>query len=220
MGLLGYLNNVNQRGGGRGILINPIVNALSRGSINKIESQGQALRQDIVRRASDARAQKNFMVSGLSSVPQTTTTPNYDQRYTNFMNNVNKGRAKLQAQVPQDLRDAVTKVSSEKSIPPEILYALANKESNFRNIPENSGIGAQAGRGYFQIDRTYHPNVSDQQAYDPYFSAGYAADLLNSRLNRYNTVTNAIRAYNGSITNPKTKEYYNKYVDYLGNYKY
>lgn len=234
MGVLDYLNRVNRELGGMGILPGLLARKIAAPEVEALEQEGVLQRQEIVRKAEARRRRKPVVLGAVTrpSPEQPTTPPtpvpppppppmpSYDQRYVNFINNVNQGRQKKQAFVPQDLKDAISKVSIAKNVPPEILYALANKESNFRNIKENSGIGAQAGRGYFQIDRTYHPQVTDEQAYDPNFAASYAADLLNSRLNRYKTVTNAIRAYNGSVTNPTTRKYYEDYINFLGNYSY
>lgn len=124
-------------------------------------------------------------------------------------------------ELPSDLRDAIAGVSGKSGIPSALLAAISQQETGLRNIPQHFG---GLGRGYFQIDLGQHPDVTEQQAMDPNFAAEFAANLLLNRMKTYSgtstPVTNAIRAYNGGIKNPKTKTYYDKVLKNLQTYEF
>lgn len=182
----------------------------------------------------------NPIVQATQITPTATSTPKptYNPDIESFINNIRVGRTQTQfTNIPQDLKDAVTSVSASKNINPSLLYALANKESNMQNIAQTGG---GLGRGYFQIDLGQQPGVTEQQAYDPNYSAGFAADKILNDLNYFKTkgsdnpVTRGTRAYNAGRTgaskltltnqdqtiNPVNYDWWNKFQNYLGDYNY
>lgn len=161
-------------------------------------------------------------------MPFTPTAQNGDP-YQSFINNVSKGSIPKPKPLPSDLSKAIKNASASTGVPANLLAALADTETNLRNIKENSGIGAQGGRGYFQIDLTQHPHVTEQQAMDPNFAAEYAAHLLNNNVKAFKDsktpVIDAIQAYNGGYdrsnwSNNITQGHLKKVLSNLSQYNY
>jgi len=65
---------------------------------------------------------------------------------------------------------------SANGVDPSFLAAIGVRESGFQNIAQAGGMG----RGIFQIDLGANPSVSAAQAFDPAFSANFAANMLSS----------------------------------------
>lgn len=140
--------------------------------------------------------------------PPVVTENAYNPMYQKFIANVGRDNPQQSVPPPTDLQKGIMAASKKYKIPPELLYSIAHQETGFQNIAEHGGGN---GRGYFQIDLGYHPDVTEQQAMDPMFASDYAGGMIDQRLNRYSKtptpVSNAIRAYNGGITNPRTLKY-------------
>lgn len=75
-----------------------------------------------------------------------------------------------------DAQAAIGAASVLTGVDPHMLGAIGIRETGFRNIRQANGHG----RGVFQIDLGQHPNVTDAQAMNMFFSAYYAADLLRT----------------------------------------
>lgn len=87
------------------------------------------------------------------------------------------------------------------------LKAMAIKETTNLD-PMKVGDQGQS-YGLFQIHRGYHPDVSIEQARDPWFASRWTLNRLISKgYPEYRT--NAIRAHNGSLNNPVTLQYAEK----------
>ena len=88
-------------------------------------------------------------------------------------------------------------------VDPTILAAMAIRESNFQNIPQNGFGTYEAGMGIFQIDARAFPNATSF-AYDPAQAANFAAGLVGTyyRTNVFNGMDPtmalgvALRSYN------------------------
>jgi hypothetical protein len=61
------------------------------------------------------------------------------------------------------------------NIDPNLLAAIALRESDFRNIPQ---YRKGHGRGVFQIDLRAHPDVTAVQAFNIGYAANYAAGFI------------------------------------------
>jgi hypothetical protein len=61
------------------------------------------------------------------------------------------------------------------SIDPNLLAAIALRESDFRNIPQ---YRKGKGRGVFQIDLRARPDVTAAQAFNIGYAANYAAGFI------------------------------------------
>jgi hypothetical protein len=128
--------------------------------------------------------------------PQPQASPGFvgANPYTNYLTQSHSSTATQQA-VPPDLRAAIAVAAKKYNIPPDYLAGLAFQESSF--IPRNEDTGG-GGRGYFQIDKYAHPNITDAQANDPVFAADFAANLISKGLSYGgNDPLNAYRFYNG-----------------------
>lgn len=85
------------------------------------------------------------------------------------------------AAVPADLFDATRQASQRTGIPQELLLALSYVETGMANVQERGHT--QAGMGYYQNDANQRPDITREQAYDPYWAANRAADEISFRLN-------------------------------------
>lgn len=95
--------------------------------------------------------------------------------------------------VPENMRGLITASSITYSVPEAILAGLIKKESEFRNIWGFDGTG----RGIAQIDSYWHPEVSDNEAFEPSYALPWAAKYLKGLKEEYGNWYNALRAYNG-----------------------
>jgi hypothetical protein len=83
-------------------------------------------------------------------------------------------------------------------LPAEFLAAALHRESaGFKERYVRGWHEDQSGRGIAGIDKTYHPEVSDDEAFDPQFAINWMAVELG-RLNRkHGNTYDASREYNG-----------------------
>ena len=95
--------------------------------------------------------------------------------------------------VPTELRPVIAASSAKFNVPEALLAALIKKESEFQNIWGFDG----SGRGIAQIDSYWHPEVSDNEAFDPVYAISWAAKYLKGLLEDHGNWYNALRAYNG-----------------------
>jgi RHS repeat-associated protein len=70
---------------------------------------------------------------------------------------------------------AIQSAAAANGIDPNLLAAIAIRESGFQNIAQ---IGGGQGAGVFQIDLGQNPTVAPAQAYDPTFAANFAGSML------------------------------------------
>lgn len=105
--------------------------------------------------------------------------------------------------VPQQYTDLIANSAKENNIHPAILASLLFSESGFRPnaINYNRDINGQVvannyDRGIAQINSVAHPDVTDDQAYDPSFAIPYAARLLSSYIKQTGSAKLGIAAYN------------------------
>lgn len=121
--------------------------------------------------------------------------------------------------IPQDLFDATRQASERTGIPQEILLGLAWKESGMQNIAQYAEDGlTPLGRGYFQFDMGQRPDITEEQALDPYWASNRVADEISARLNsnniytgKPNTLWEAIVAHNvgeGGVYSDAISPYY------------
>lgn len=85
-----------------------------------------------------------------------------------------------------------------------------NRDFNYKSV----GADGYTSYGLFQISRHYHPEVTVEQALDPYFSAIWTLNRLVAYGYPEHRDT-AVRLHNGSPTNPKTLTYLNTVNKYI-----
>lgn len=95
--------------------------------------------------------------------------------------------------VPEKLKPIITASAVKYEVPEAILAGLIKKESEFRNVWGYDGTG----RGMAQIDAYWHPEVSDNEAFEPSYALPWAAKYLKALKEENGNWYNALRAYNG-----------------------
>lgn len=79
----------------------------------------------------------------------------------------------------QNLNEAlIRKIAKEEGVDPELAVAVANCESNLDHSAVNTNKDGSRDRGLFQINSKWHPEVSDENAFDPIFSAKFFCRAL------------------------------------------
>jgi soluble lytic murein transglycosylase-like protein len=106
---------------------------------------------------------------------------------------------KVVAETPVALRGQIVAAAARYGIPSDVLSAALARESGNFNPKYISGWHVDGtGRGIAGIDKVFHPEVSDTQAFDPIFSINWEAQML-AKLVKKNKgdVYSALREYNG-----------------------
>jgi murein DD-endopeptidase MepM/ murein hydrolase activator NlpD len=93
------------------------------------------------------------------------------------------------------------------------IVAIAQAESSLDTSARNINTDGSIDRGILQINKKWHPEVSDAQAYDPAaaFAAGYQISSRGSDFHPWSTYTNgAYKAYLSGVTGGRaTKQWFN-----------
>lgn len=93
-----------------------------------------------------------------------------------------------------DMKRLIIRVASEEGVPPDVMLAIAEKESGFN--PKALGDGGKS-YGMFQINTAAHPDYKG--GFEPEANARYAARFLKKLIaNNNNNIAKAIERYNGS----------------------
>jgi len=78
----------------------------------------------------------------------------------------------------------IQQAAAANKIDPNLLAAIAIRESGFRNIPQTGG---GLGRGIFQIDIGQNPSVTEAQAYNISYAANFSAHMLATNMSTLRT---------------------------------
>lgn len=101
---------------------------------------------------------------------------------------------------PQEVASILVKAATDNGIEPAILASILFSESGFNPKAVNRGKyetgQAYTDRGIAQINNVAHPDVSDEQAYDPNFAVPWAARNVANAYKQFNDYNRAIAAYN------------------------
>lgn len=93
-----------------------------------------------------------------------------------------------------DMKRLIIRVASEEGVPPDVMLAIAEKESGFN--PKALGDGGKS-YGMFQINTAAHPDYKG--GFDPEANARYAARFLKRLIaSNNNNIAKAVERYNGS----------------------
>lgn len=85
----------------------------------------------------------------------------------------------------------INKYSTQHNVPPALLASGLMTESGFNPRAQNAGDFGEA-----QINLASHPQVTEQQAYDPDFATNFMAEYLAREYARRKNWAQAIAAYN------------------------
>lgn len=129
---------------------------------------------------------------------------------------------------PPQLSGLAIKSAQAEKIHPAVLAALIQTESGFNPGAYNRSVSQEGvtseDLGIAQLNTAAHPNVTRNQANDPYFAIPYAAKIVAKNLQRRQDLAQAIASYNvgGRVgrgpgrdergLGPKGREYLNKIV--------
>ncbi len=67
----------------------------------------------------------------------------------------------------------IRKIAKEELVDPDLAVRVAKCESNLDHNATHLNTDGSADRGLYQINSKYHPDVLDEQAFDPIFSAKF-----------------------------------------------
>jgi len=94
---------------------------------------------------------------------------------------------------PSDIEQLILTASQENNINPALLASVLFQESQFNPRAVNEGSGDY---GIAQISRKWHPEVTEEQAFDPTFAIPFAARLLAEDTKHFNDLNRGVAAYN------------------------
>lgn len=89
----------------------------------------------------------------------------------------------------ETLRQQINRIASTHLIATSTLYNLAQSESNL-NPRAISPDGFD--RGIVQINRKFHPEITDEQAFDPEFALNFAAEAISQKKESEWSVCNCV----------------------------
>lgn len=109
---------------------------------------------------------------------------------------------------PAEIRRMLSEVADRHGIPPEILMAIAYKESNWRHYGRDGGVlrgrWSPTDQGIMQINEKAHPNAFPRARTDMRYNIEYGARYLKYQFERYKNWNDAVAAYNtGSVVRKK-----------------
>ena len=110
------------------------------------------------------------MAKMIESVASRAQTPFENAPFTDFTKEVNR-RAQLEA------RAYVQSASKSAGVNPRVAEWIVSHES--RHHPEATGDGGES-RGLWQINKAWHPEVSDTCAYDVTCSTDWSLDRIRA----------------------------------------
>jgi len=67
----------------------------------------------------------------------------------------------------------IRKIANEECVDPDLAVRVARCESGLNHKAKNINPDGSCDRGLFQINDKYHPEVSDDEAYNPIFSTKF-----------------------------------------------
>ena len=108
------------------------------------------------------------------------------------------------APIPNNLQGLIYNSAKQAGINPAILASVLFSEHGFQvdqNKTYNRDVNGNIipnnyDRGVAQINTLVHPDITDEQAFDPNFAIPYAANLLASHIKSLGNINRGIAAYN------------------------
>jgi hypothetical protein len=95
-------------------------------------------------------------------------------------------------------QNMIQEAALKQGLPPEFLAAALDRESaGFKDKYVYGWHVDGTGRGIAGIDKKYHPEVSDDEAFDPYYSINWMANELGKLNRKHGNTYDASREYNG-----------------------
>ena len=109
------------------------------------------------------------------------------------------------SKVPSALKGIFSAAALQYGLPPNLLEAVAYRESRFRADVISGALRSLAGAvGLMQIIPRFHPDLGEAGALDPSRAIPYAASYLRQLFNRFGDWQLALAAYNWGPDNLKS----------------
>jgi len=70
-------------------------------------------------------------------------------------------------------QETIERIAKKNKIDVKLALAVAEAESSFNSKAEHKNADGSADRGLYQINSKYHPEVTEEQAYDPEFATEF-----------------------------------------------
>lgn len=80
----------------------------------------------------------------------------------------------------QDPQKIIHTICQKNEVDSGLALRVAKAESNFLVTAVHTNTDGSRDRGLFQINEKYHPEVTDAQAFDPYFSTQFFCDAVKA----------------------------------------
>jgi len=107
-----------------------------------------------------------------------------------FENLINKNLT-ISQKTEKTIQDIIIMIAKEEQVDPDLALRVAKCESNFDTKAININSDGSRDRGLFQINDKFHPEVSDEQAFDPIFSTRFFCKAFkNGHLDWWNATRN------------------------------
>jgi len=71
------------------------------------------------------------------------------------------------------IEEIIREVAKTELVDPELAVKVAKCESKLNPVALNTNTDGSRDRGIFQINEKYHPEVTDEQAFDPVFATTF-----------------------------------------------
>ena len=105
----------------------------------------------------------------------------------------------------EEYTNLISTATSENDIHPSLIAAMLWQESGYRPEAINDGGKDGIDRGIAQINSKWHPEVSDEQAFDPNFAIPWMVRQLKSDIDHFGDISKGIAAYNIGRTGATAK---------------
>ncbi len=73
----------------------------------------------------------------------------------------------------EQIENLIRSIARAEGVDPELAVRVAKAESNLDPLAKHENKDGSLDRGLFQINSKWHPEVTDNQAYDPVFSTQF-----------------------------------------------
>ena len=124
------------------------------------------------------------------------TTPKYTEDIDHNFDGVEKRKP------PKKYSDQILASTKENKVDPSLVAAILIQESGYNPKPKDNPSYDKAGnivgydRGIAQINSYWHPEVTDEQAYDPIWAIAWLTRQLKSDIDYFGDINRGLAAYN------------------------
>ena len=92
---------------------------------------------------------------------------------TSIIENLTMSQKKLDAPPKKTIEQIIRMIAKEETVDPDLAVRVAKCESSLNPKAINTNRDGTRDRGLFQINERWHPQVTDEQAFDPIFATRF-----------------------------------------------